>query len=150
MAKAMSSLFGYLATDFAALIGRGMDVEIPLVGHQVGGLGVGQRRLSFERAFCGRIRENWDLHAGVIAGFGRSVEMGCGCRANRTVRLMDLSCPSAPLRMRDVRSRRDVHRSLQVSFCQAGPPQLAASLDTVSPVAPKVSTSIQNAARQWT
>ena len=32
----------------------------------------------------------------------------------------------------------------------ANPPQLAASLDTMSPVAPKVSTSIQNAARQWT
>jgi hypothetical protein len=84
VAKAISSLFGYLATDFAALIGRGMDVEIPLAGHQVGGLGIGQRRLSFERAFCGRIRENWDLHAGVIARFGRSVEMGCGCRAGQT------------------------------------------------------------------
>ena len=32
------------------------------------------------------------------------------------------------LRMRDVRLRRDVFRSLQVSFRQAGPPQLAASL----------------------
>jgi hypothetical protein len=33
----ISYLFGYLATDFAAVIGRGMDVEIPLAGHQVGG-----------------------------------------------------------------------------------------------------------------
>ena len=30
----LASLFGYLATDFAALIGRGMDIEIPLAGHQ--------------------------------------------------------------------------------------------------------------------
>jgi hypothetical protein len=53
------------------------------------------------------------------------------------------------LRMHDVRSRRDIQRSLQVSFRQAGPPQLAASSDTMLlPVAPKVSTSIQNAAYQ--
>jgi hypothetical protein len=30
----LASLFGCLATDFAALIGRGMDIEIPLAGHQ--------------------------------------------------------------------------------------------------------------------
>ncbi len=35
-------------------------------------------------------------------------------------------------------------------FAKQARPQLAASLDTMSPVAPKVSTSIQNAARQWT
>jgi hypothetical protein len=70
----ISYLFGHLATDFTALIGRGMDVKIPLAGHQVGGLGISQRRVSFERAFCGRVRENWDLHGSVVTGFGRSAE----------------------------------------------------------------------------
>lgn len=28
----LASLFGHLATDFAALIGRGVDIEIPLAG----------------------------------------------------------------------------------------------------------------------
>jgi hypothetical protein len=44
-AKAISNLV-------AALIGRGMDVEMPLTGHQVGGLGISQPRLSFERTFA--------------------------------------------------------------------------------------------------
>jgi hypothetical protein len=88
VAKAISSLFGYLATDFVALIGRGMNVEIPLAGHQVGGLGIGQRRLSFERAFCGRIRENWDLHAGVycqvrpVRGNGLRLPLKLGRRSH--------------------------------------------------------------------
>jgi hypothetical protein len=36
-----SYLFGHLATNFAAFVGRSMDVEIPFAGHQVGRLHIG-------------------------------------------------------------------------------------------------------------
>ena len=44
------TLLRHLAADFTAGIGRGMDVDVILAGHQVGGLGVRQGGAAFGRA----------------------------------------------------------------------------------------------------
>ena len=69
-------LLRHLTADFAARIGRGVDVDVVLAGHQVGGLGVGQRGAAFDRARR-RVRDGQG-DAGVLAGFGRPMEVGCG------------------------------------------------------------------------
>src|SRR5215467_5058250 len=69
-----------LSTDFAARIGRGVDVDVVLAGLEIGGLGVGQRRAAFDRArTCIRDR---DRDAGVLAALRGSMEMR-GCRGAR-------------------------------------------------------------------
>ena len=42
-------LFRQLTANFAAFVGGGVDVDVPLPGHHVGGLLVGERRGAFER-----------------------------------------------------------------------------------------------------
>jgi hypothetical protein len=54
-----------LATHFAALVRVGVDIDVPVAGHQVVGLGVGQRRRALERA-CRRLDRDGD--AAVLAG----------------------------------------------------------------------------------
>jgi hypothetical protein len=43
----VAALLHHLAADFAAGIGRGVDVDVVLAGRQVGGLGVRQRGAAF-------------------------------------------------------------------------------------------------------
>ena len=74
-------LLGHLAADFAARIGFGVDVDIVLAGHQIGGLGIGQRRAALGGARRG-VRDR-DRNAGVLAGFGGSVEMRGGGGAGK-------------------------------------------------------------------
>ena len=66
-------LLHHLAADFAARIGRGVDVDVVLAGHEVGCLGVGQGGAAFDRARGGIGDRNRD--AGVRAGCGRTVEV---------------------------------------------------------------------------
>src|SRR3954453_21175887 len=46
----ISDLLGHLAANFAGWIGRGVDVDVVLAGHQVGGLRVCQYGTAFDRA----------------------------------------------------------------------------------------------------
>ena len=46
----LKALLRHLTADFAARIGRGVDVDVVLAGRQIGGLGVGQRGAAFGRA----------------------------------------------------------------------------------------------------
>src|SRR5258708_17471238 len=67
------SLLCHLTADFAARIGCGVNVDVILAGHQVGGLFVVQRRAAFNRArarICDR-----NLDAGVRAGRGGALGM---------------------------------------------------------------------------
>src|SRR6266700_2972780 len=49
-AGSVSRSFGELAANLAALVGFGVDVDVPLAGQQVGRLGVGQIGRALERA----------------------------------------------------------------------------------------------------
>src|SRR6185437_328696 len=57
-----------LTTNFAARIGRSMDVDVVLAGLEVGGLGVGHRGAALDRALAGI--GNRDRNTGVLAGLG--------------------------------------------------------------------------------
>ena len=70
------NLLRHLTADFAARIGCGVDVDVVLAGHEVGGLRIGQRGAAFDRARCCVGNRNRD--AGVLAGFGGAVEMRGG------------------------------------------------------------------------
>jgi hypothetical protein len=43
----LKALLRHLTADFAARIGRGVDVDVVLAGRQIGRLGVGQRGAAF-------------------------------------------------------------------------------------------------------
>ena len=70
------NLLRHLAADFAARIGCGVNVDVVLAGHEVGGLRIGQRGAAFDRARCCVGDSNRD--AGVLAGLGRAMEMRGG------------------------------------------------------------------------
>src|SRR5438874_3863195 len=72
-------LLAHLAADFAAAVLGGMDVDVPAAAHEVCGLRVGERGGAFGRAR--RIVSDQNRDAGVLAGFGRAVEMGGRRRA---------------------------------------------------------------------
>src|SRR4030081_2060640 len=69
-------LFRDLAADFAALVGFGVDVEIPLPRREVGGLGICQRGGTFDRA-CHTALDAQGVSR-ILAGLGRSLEMRRG------------------------------------------------------------------------
>src|SRR5258708_13106841 len=73
-----SNLLADLTADFAARIGRGVDVDIVLAGHQIGGLGVGQRRAAFGGA-RGSVRDPHP-NARVLGGFTPAMEIRAGPR----------------------------------------------------------------------
>jgi hypothetical protein len=75
------ALLRHLTTDFAARIGRGVDVDVVLAGRQIGRLGVrqGGAALGGARACIG----DRDGDAGILAGFTRSVEMRGGGGAGK-------------------------------------------------------------------
>src|SRR4051794_7795508 len=75
-----NTLLGDLATDFAARVRRGVDVDVVLAARQVGGLRVGQRGAALRTA--GGVG-NRDGDAGVLAGFGRPMEMRRSGRAGQ-------------------------------------------------------------------
>src|SRR5438270_9498457 len=81
------NLLRHLTADFAARIGRGVNVDVVFAGHQVGRLFVGEDGAAFGGA-RGRIRDR-NLDAGVLAGLGGSVEMGRG-RGTREPRIGQL------------------------------------------------------------
>src|SRR5579863_10754983 len=70
--SAVRNLLLDLSADFAARIGRSVDVDVELAGQQIGGLGIGQRGAALGRARSGV--GDCDLNAGILAGFGRAVE----------------------------------------------------------------------------
>src|SRR5258708_27460445 len=76
------SLLRQLAADFAARVGRGVNVDVVFAGHQGGGLGVGQRGAAFGRARS-RVRDR-TRDAGVLAGFSRAMEMPRSRRSGET------------------------------------------------------------------
>src|SRR2546430_3648117 len=82
-----TALLRHLTPDFTARIGCGVDVDVVLAGHQIGGLRVGQGRAALGRA-GGRIG-NRHRNPGVLAGFSRPVEMrgGGGTGKSRIVQL---------------------------------------------------------------
>src|SRR5437868_15432298 len=70
------NLLRHLTADFAARIGRGVNVDVVLAGHQVGRLFVGEVGAAFG-GVRGRIRDR-NLVSGVLAGLGGSVGNGRG------------------------------------------------------------------------
>src|SRR4029077_17574465 len=81
------ALLCYLATDFAGRIGRGVDVDVVIAGHEVGGLRVRQGGAALDRARSS-IRDR-NGNAAVLAGFGGTVKMRGGGGA-RQARIGDL------------------------------------------------------------
>src|SRR5215211_4893801 len=71
-----TDLLRYLTADFAARIGRGVNVDVVLAGREVRGLRIGQRGAALDRARR-RIGDG-DRDAGILAGFGGTVEMRGG------------------------------------------------------------------------
>ena len=68
--------FDDLPANFPALVGGGVNVEIPAAGHQIGSLRVGQGCGALDRA-C-RAAGHGDDHSGVLLGRSRTVEMRGG------------------------------------------------------------------------
>jgi hypothetical protein len=81
VAEGYRELLGHLAANFAAWIGRGVDVDVVLAGHQVGCLRVRQCGTAFDRARA-RVRDrNGD--GGILAGIGGTVKMRGGRGAGK-------------------------------------------------------------------
>src|SRR5207248_9427122 len=71
-----------LAPDLAAVVRRGVDVDIAFAGLQVGKLRVGQRRRAGDRAGgVGRAERN--RHPGIRAGRGAAMDVGGGSRTGQ-------------------------------------------------------------------
>src|SRR5262245_55389644 len=80
-------LLGHLAADFSALVGGSVYVDVPLAGHQIGGLLIGERRRALERALVGA--GNRYNHAAVLARFA-GMEVG---RCRRTAQAGHAALP---------------------------------------------------------
>src|SRR5579883_556761 len=68
------SLLRDLAADFAALVGCGVHIDVGLARGDVANLGIGQRRLAFERVLHAA-RAQVHLDAGIGARLGRSMDV---------------------------------------------------------------------------
>src|SRR4051812_14293515 len=65
-----------LAPHFAGLVAVGVQIEIDRTPRQGLGLFVPQRGGAFDRTL--QVPSQWNDRIAILAGFGRTVEMGCG------------------------------------------------------------------------